>query len=297
MQLGAALGVNGQRVGTNDLFERRFFDTLAGIAAEHTVCDNCSDGFGTAFSHHLGSLAERSCRVGDVVKEYDILAIYITQDAYLRHFVEVRPVLIANDHRHFAVGHCVQFLGEIGRPFGTSDIGRSDYQFLEIEVRYIRREHIGTVDMVHGNIEESLNLVGMQVHGDDTVRTGCLQHIRHQFGTDGYTRFVLAVLPCPAEIRDDGNDLGSTGPLGGIDHQEQFHQVVAGRTGGLHEIDRLPANGLLEIGAELAVGEAVDTQVAYLAAQFFTDALRKRFAFGSCENLVLLGFFHIHSGC
>ena len=141
--------------------------------------------------------------------------------------------------------------------------------------------------MVYRNVEESLNLVGMQIHGDDTVCTGCLQHVRHQFGTDGYTRFVFAILTCPTEIRDDSHHFVCTRALGGINHEQKLHEVVAAGAGCLNQIDRLSANGLLKISAELTVGEAIDMYLAQLATQLFAHTFCQGFSFRTRKDFKL----------
>ena len=60
--------------------------------------------------------------------------------------------------------------------------------------------------MVDRNIEETLNLIGMEVHRDETVDAGYAEKISHEFGCDRNARFVLAVLTGPAEIRNDSDD-------------------------------------------------------------------------------------------
>nr|AFN57676.1 hypothetical protein [uncultured bacterium r_02] len=80
--------------------------------------------------------------------------------------------------------------------------------------------------MVDGNVEETLYLVGVQVHRDDTVHTSHTQQVGHQLGADAHTGLVLTVLSGPSEVGDNGVDGSCGGSLGGIDHQEQFHQIV-----------------------------------------------------------------------
>ena len=109
--------------------------------------------------------------------------------------------------------------------------------------------------MVHGNVEKALDLVGVQVAGHYPVGTRGVQQIRHQFGADGYPRAVLAVLARPAVVRHHGDDLIRRGPLGGIDGQQQLHQVVCGRYGGLEDIDRRAPHAFCELGLEFPIAE------------------------------------------
>ena len=58
--------------------------------------------------------------------------------------------------------------------------------------------------MVQGNIEEALDLVGVQVHGQNTVSAGGGDHVGNQLGGDGIAGLGLAVLAGIAEVRDNG---------------------------------------------------------------------------------------------
>lgn len=40
------------------------------------------------------------------------------------------------------------------------------------------------VKVVHGDVEEALNLTGMEIHSDDVIATGSLKHVCHEFRCD-----------------------------------------------------------------------------------------------------------------
>ena len=61
--------------------------------------------------------------------------------------------------------------------------------------------------MVDWHIEESLNLVGMQIHRYHSVDTSNTQQVSHQLGANADTWFVLAVLTSPSEIGYHGDDV------------------------------------------------------------------------------------------
>lgn len=61
--------------------------------------------------------------------------------------------------------------------------------------------------MVYWDIEETLNLVGMEIHGDNAVNTGSLKHIGDEFGCDWHMGLVFAVLTCKTIIRNNGDNL------------------------------------------------------------------------------------------
>ena len=53
--------------------------------------------------------------------------------------------------------------------------------------------------MVDGNIEEALDLVGVEIHGDHTVNTGGSEQIGHKFGAYRHAGLILAVLTGPSK--------------------------------------------------------------------------------------------------
>ena len=155
---------------------------------------------------------------------------------------------------------------------GTAHIGGRDGQVVNVEGFEVRNEDLAGVDVIHRDVEEALDLVGVQVARHHAVHSGGPQQIGHQFGADRYTGFVFAVLAGPAEIGDDGNDLVSRCAFGGIDHQQQFHQVVGGRKGGLDE----EAGGspyTFGIGRlEFTVAETGDFRQSEVNGSFFRTA-------------------------
>ena len=129
--------------------------------------------------------------------------------------------------------------------------------------------------MVYGNIEESLNLVSVQVHRDNAVYTGTTQQVGHQFGANAHTWLVLAVLTCPAEVGDHGVDVAGRCALGGIDHQEQLHQVVRIGEGALYQEHITATDGLLVRDRKLAIGKFGENQIAQRTIQTCADFLCK----------------------
>ena len=116
--------------------------------------------------------------------------------------------------------------------------------------------------MVYRNIEETLNLVGMQVHRDEAVDTCHAQQVGHQLGADAHSGLVLAVLSGPAEVGDDGNDVAGGGTFGRVDHQKKLHQIVRIGKSALHKEYITAANGLFVGNRKFTVGEAGDDEVA-----------------------------------
>ena len=62
-------------------------------------------------------------------------------------------------------------------------------------------------------------------------------------------------LSSPAEVGRDHDDLGGGSPLGGIDAQQQFHEILRGCESALDDEHRGSAHAVMIIGLELPVGE------------------------------------------
>ena len=129
-------------------------------------------------------------------------------------------MFVADDHRHFLIRQFVQFLAECCGALRSAYIWRCYHQVVHLQRFYIIGEHNGSIQMIHRDVKESLNLVGMQIYGNDAVCTGLLNHVGYQFCTNRYTGFVLSILTSPAVIRNHGDDLIRTRALGGINHKE-----------------------------------------------------------------------------
>ena len=112
--------------------------------------------------------------------------------------------------------------------------------------------------MIHRHFEESLDLVGVQVHGDDAAHTGRGEQVAHQFGADGGSGLVLAVLTGIAEVGDHGDDAACRSALGGINGDQQLDDVVGRRESRLDDEHIAPADALVVIDLDFPVLELQD---------------------------------------
>ena len=142
----------------------------------------------------------------------------------------------------------------------------------------VGQQHRAGVDVVDRDVEEALDLVGVQVHRQHALDADRLQQVGHHLGADRHARAArAAVLAGVAEVGDHGGDAACAGALERIDHDQQFHQVlVRRRAGRLHDEDVAGAHVLADLDRDLAVGEAADRRLAELDAQVAGDLLRQR---------------------
>ena len=161
----------------------------------------------------VGGFGDGACGVHYVVDEDYVLALDVADNGHFLHDVGFGALFVA-EHQ----GHVEVFCVAVGT-LGTADVGRGDYHVFEVEALDEGDEDRRCIEMVDGNIEESLDLVGVEVHGYEAVDACGAKQVGNQLGGDGDTRFVLAVLAGPAEVRDYCNDGGGGSALGGVDHQ------------------------------------------------------------------------------
>ena len=267
-------------VGHHQLFEFGVLYLLDGVAAQHGVRNHGADAEGAGGLDERGGLADGAARVDDVVEQDDVLACHVADEAHLTNLVGLVAVLVAD---HEAI---VQCLGIDAGAFAAAHVGRGEHDVLhgDVPVADVRHEERRAEEVVHRDVEEALNLVGVQVHRHHAVHAGGLEHVGDELGGDGDVRFVLAVLACEAVVRDDGDNLVGRGALGGVDHHQQFEQVVGGRHGGLDDEHDASADGLLEGGLKLAVGILEDGRLAEIRAIVYGYFAGQRFRRTASEN-------------
>ncbi len=113
--------------------------------------------------------------------------------------------------------------------------------------------------MIDRHIEEPLNLRGVQIHRQDAICPGVNDQVGGQFRRDGHAARVLPVLSRIAEIGDDGRDASRTGALAGVDHDQQFHQILIHRRARrLNEEHIAAADVLIDLHPGFAVREIPD---------------------------------------
>ena len=123
------------------------------------------------------------------------------------------------------------------RAHHAADVGADHHQVVDALLHDVVGQDGRGVNIVHGHVEEALDLVGVQVHGQYAVDACGFQHIGHQFGGNRYAGGTrTAVLARIAEIGNGGGNPSGGGAFQGIGHGEDFHQVVVGgRTSGLED--------------------------------------------------------------
>ena len=116
------------------------------------------------------------------------------------------------------------------------------------------------IDVVDGNVEKPLNLIGVQVHGEQPVNPDRLQHVGNHLCTDWDARRPHpAVLSGIAKIGDRRRDATCRGASQRVGHEHDLHEVIIGRRAGRLQDKDIPAPHMFEnLDSRLAVREAAD---------------------------------------
>ena len=106
------------------------------------------------------------------------------------------------------------------------------------------------------DLEEALHLGSVEVEGDDTVDTGCLDRIGAHAGPDRDPGLVLLVALGVAEVGHDRSDRSGAGPFEGVDPKEELHEVViGGKACSLHKEDVASPDVLQHSDEEVSLRE------------------------------------------
>ena len=103
------------------------------------------------------------------------------------------------------------------------------------------------------------------------------------------TRGVLAILAGVAVVGHHHRDPGRRGPLERVNHHQKLHQVLVHRiAGGLHHKDIHSAHILEELEVNLAVGKALNLDLAHRNPDVAADLLSQRAVRRAAEELEAL---------
>ena len=146
-------------------------------------------------------------------------------------------------------------------------------------------EHGLGIEVIHGDIEKPLDLRGVEIHGQDPVDPGGGEQVGDQLGGDRHPRLVLAILTGVAEKRHDRSDALGAGAARGVNHDQQFHDVVIGRRATrLDNENILTADVFIDFHRGFAVGKSGDLYVGKHGSKVVGNALGKCAVGGSTDD-------------
>ena len=204
------------------------------LSAQNAMRHNRNRLLRPMFQTHLSRLAQRTTRVRHIIHDDGLPPLHITHQHHPAHLVRPGALLVDQGKAQ------IQAIRHGRRPLGTAGIRAHDDAVAHGQVVADPAQRAGLgVEVVDGDVEEALDLRGVQVHRDHVVAARRLDHVGHELRGDGGAGFVLLVLTCVGEVGDDGGDAACRGGLAGVDHDEEFHEAVidVARGGGLENED------------------------------------------------------------
>ena len=160
----------------------------------------------------------------------------------------------------------------------SPDVRRHDHEiFVRQPCLDVGRDHWRSEEVVRRNVEETLDLPGVQVDRQDAVRTRGRDQIRDELGRDRSAWAGFPVLPRIAEIGEHRGDPRSRRAAKRVDHDQKLHQIVVGRIAGrLDDEDVLAADILVDLDENLLVGEPADTGLGQRQLEIIGDRAGQR---------------------
>ena len=130
------------------------------------------------------------------------------------------PLLVDDGER------CIELAREVAGALGAADVRREHSHGGDVAVLEVAAQDVEGRQLVHGDVEEPLDLPGVQVDGEDTVRPGGLDEVGEEPGGDGDSGLVLLVAAAVAVIGEDGRNPAGGRALERVDHDQQFHDAA-----------------------------------------------------------------------
>ncbi len=216
-------------------------------------------------------LDQSARRVDHVVDDHRVLAGDVTDEAHEEGHVGAVATLVDDGE----IG--VEPLGDRSRALHAPRVRRHDHRILQVFLAEVVDDDRGGEQVIHGDVEESLDLSGVQIEGQEALHSCRFHEIRHELGRDGHSGLNLPVLPGVAIVGQDGSDAARRRTLERIRHDEQLHQrIVDGRAGGLNDEHVRPPHVLRDMHEDLAVREPHHFGGSQRYVKVLGDLLRQR---------------------
>jgi hypothetical protein len=259
---------NRHRVRDNELAETAVLEYLYRLAGEDAVCDKGNDVLSSVLDKRIGSFGECATSISHIVHEDGRLVAHVAYQRHAGNLVGSLSLLVDEGKGK------VESVCHARCSLGTSGIRTDNYTVnfppLALSVFVFHSSAVANVDQIlpypfHGRrlgvkiinryIEEALDLRGVQIHRDDVITAGSLEHIGHELRGDGRAGLVFLVLACVWEVGEDGGDAACGGGFAGVDHDQQFHQAIVDIiwASGLEDKDYIGERGQIESRDRLAL--------------------------------------------
>ena len=126
-------------------------------------------------------MAQRACRIHHVVDHYAVAVFDLTDNVHDFRLIRLIATFIDDDEIRI-----VKPLRQRPRTNNTADVRRHHNHFFVFLLPHIAKQQRRGINVVDRNIEETLDLVGVQVHCQYPINTGSGNKLRDQFCGNGY---------------------------------------------------------------------------------------------------------------
>ena len=192
---------------------------------------------------NIACCAQGAGRIDEVINHDAGFAVYFTNDIHDFGLVGLGTALV--DDRETRI---VKAFGQRPRPDDTADIRRDDDHRIVFPLPDVTEQHGRGVDVVHGHVEEALNLVRVQVHREHAVDAGCADELGHELRCDRHAGCARTpVLARVAKVRNQRRDSAGRGALAGIGHDEKLHEILVSWRAGRLDQEYVAAADVLQI--------------------------------------------------
>ena len=173
---------------------------------------------------------------------------------------------------------CIDAFGESAGAHHATDVRRHDDHFGELEALLdVAHDDRRGEQIVGRDIEEALDLAGMQIECEHAIGAGMGDQIGDELRRNRRARPDFAVLPGIAEIGDHRGDAPRRRAAQRVDNDQQFHQmVVGGIRGRLDDEDVGAADVFLNLDEHFHIGEAAHHRFGQWVAEIGADRVRER---------------------
>ena len=179
-------------------------------------------------------------------------------------------------------------LSELVRLLAEADVRRADDEVGDLLATEVIDQHGHRIQVVDGDLEESLDLRAVQVQGQDPVGAGRFDAIGADPRPDRHPGFVLLVSLGVGEERDHRRHLGGAGPFERVDPEQQFHEIVVDRVlGPLDHVDVAASDVFEHADEDVALAERLRLRLRKVDSQLAADRLPQRPAGAPREYLQL----------
>ena len=229
------------------------------------------DRLGALGEQGIGGIHQRAAGVDDVVDQDAGVAGDFAD--YVHHFGFAGALAALVDDGEGRV----DALGEAAGAHHAADVGRYHHHVFEFEFLFdVADHHRRRIEIVGRDIEEALDLAGMQVERHDAVGAGAGDQVGDELGRDWRAGARFAVLPGVTEIRHHRGDAACRRTAQRVDDDQQFHQVVVGRVGRRLQDENVRATHVfLDFDENLEVGEALYDRLGQADLEVFGNLLRQ----------------------